>query len=106
MTKTLPISEVKMKLTALVKGAVACDDEIVVTRNGRPEAIILSYAHYESLLATLEVLGDEEMMQAFREFQQAEKAGTVKWIPWEEIEASDPDLRDDTQEHDEEQEAQ
>ena len=95
MTKTLPISEVKMKLTALVKGAAQCDDEIVITRNGRPEAIILSYSHYESLQATLEVLGDEEMMRELRAFQKAEKAGKVKWIPLEEVLANDPDLKED-----------
>ena len=102
MTKTLPVSEVKMKLTALVKGAAACDDEIVITRNGRPAAVILGYSHYESLIATMEVLGDEEAMRAIREFQKAEKEGTVTWIPWEEVEASDPDLRDDAAHEEEE----
>ena len=62
MTKTLPISEVKTKLPSLVKGVNERDDEIVITRNGRPAAVLLSVDEYEGLLETLDILGDPKLM--------------------------------------------
>ncbi len=38
MAKTLPISEVKARLPELVAGVMEREEEIVVTRNGRPAA--------------------------------------------------------------------
>ena len=40
--KTLPLSEVKMKLSALVDRVEATDEGVVITRNGRPAAILVS----------------------------------------------------------------
>ena len=86
MTKTLPVSEVKMKLTALVKGVGDCDDdEIIITRNGRPAAVILSYRHYEGLKETIEVLSDDELMRQIRAVQKAEKAGDIQGTPMEDV---------------------
>ena len=37
--KTLPLSEVKMKLSALVDRVEATDEEVIITKNGRPAPI-------------------------------------------------------------------
>lgn len=66
MTKTLPISEVKTKLPSLVKGVADRDDEIVITRNGRPAAVLLSVDEYEGLLETLDILSDPKLMAQIR----------------------------------------
>lgn len=66
MTKTLPISEVKAKLPSLVKGVADRDDEIVITRNGRPAAILLSVDEYEGFRETLEILSDPKLMAQLR----------------------------------------
>ena len=39
MAKTLPISEVKARLPELVDGVMEREEEVVVTRNGRPAAV-------------------------------------------------------------------
>ncbi|MGE5307015.1 MAG: type II toxin-antitoxin system Phd/YefM family antitoxin [Alphaproteobacteria bacterium] len=44
MSKTMPISEVKTVLPELVSGVEDRDDEIVVTRNGKPAAVLVNYA--------------------------------------------------------------
>lgn len=62
MTKTLPISEVKTQLPKLVNGVAERDDEIVITRNGRPAAVLLSMDHYEGLQETLDILSDPKAM--------------------------------------------
>ena len=66
MTKTLPISEVKTQLPRLVKGVFERDEEIIITRKGRPAAIILSIDEYEGLIETLEILSDPEAMAQLR----------------------------------------
>ena len=66
MTKTLPISEVKTQLPKLVREVQERDDEIVITRKGRPAAILLSVDHFEGLQETLEILSDPEAMAQIR----------------------------------------
>jgi antitoxin YefM len=70
MTRTLPISEVKVRLTELVTGVEEREEEIVVTRKGRPAAVLVNYAEYERLKATLDVLSDPALMQQIRQSQQ------------------------------------
>ena len=66
MTKILPISEVKTRLPELVKGVADRDDEIIITRNGHPTAVLLSMEEYEGLRETLEVLSDPGAMAQIR----------------------------------------
>ncbi|MBI3318270.1 MAG: type II toxin-antitoxin system Phd/YefM family antitoxin [Candidatus Omnitrophica bacterium] len=66
MTRTLPISEVKTHLPRLVKGVAERDEEVVITRNGRPAAILLSMDEYEGLRETLEILSDPKLMAQIR----------------------------------------
>lgn len=62
MAKTLPISEVKTRLPALVTGVEEREEEVIVTRKGRPAAVLVNYAEYERLKSTLETLSDPELM--------------------------------------------
>lgn len=64
--KTLPLSEVKMKLSELVDKVSKTDEEITITKNGRPAAVIVSVDEFESWKETLEVLSDREMMADIR----------------------------------------
>jgi prevent-host-death family protein len=66
VAKVLPISEVKARLPELVSGVASCGDEIVVTRNGKPAAVLASYEEYERLKETLDVLSDEDLMKQIR----------------------------------------
>ena len=46
--KTLSLSEVKMKLSELVEKVHSTDEEIIITKNGRPAAVLVSHDEYES----------------------------------------------------------
>ena len=63
MSKTMPISEVKTRLPELVSNVVEREDEIVITRNGKPAAVLVNYDEYESLKETLDVLSDPAAMR-------------------------------------------
>jgi antitoxin YefM len=75
MAKTLPISEVKTHLPALVAGVEEREEEVVVTRNGRPAAVIVNYAEYERLKETLDVLTDSELMRQIRKSRSFYRSG-------------------------------
>lgn len=66
MAKTLPISEVKTRLPELVSGIADREEEIVVTRNGKPAAVLVNYDEYERLKDSLEVLSDPDLMKQIR----------------------------------------
>jgi len=84
MAKILPISEVKARLPELVTGVAEREEEIVVTRNGKPAAMLVSYAEYERLKETLDVLSDPELMRQIRE-SEAQIAAGKKGLSFEEV---------------------
>ena len=67
MAKTLPLSEVKTRLPELVAGVDEREEEIVVTKNGRPAAILINVQEYERLKETLDVLSDPDLMKQIRQ---------------------------------------
>ena len=67
MIKTLPISDVKARLPELVTVVQEREEEIVVTRNGRPAAVLVSYVEFERLKETLDVLSDPDLMTQIRQ---------------------------------------
>jgi antitoxin YefM len=69
--ETLPLSSVKARLSELVDRVELEDDRIVVTRNGRPAAVLVSPDDLESLEETLAVLSDPELMGKLREGERA-----------------------------------
>lgn len=70
MARTLPISEFKARLPELVTGVEEREEEIVVTRKGKPAAILVNYAEYERLQETLDVLSAPALMQQIRRSRQ------------------------------------
>ena len=70
MAKTLPISEVKARLPELVLGVQEREEEVVVTRNGRPAAVLVNIDEYERLKETVDVLSDPELMRQIRRSRQ------------------------------------
>ncbi len=70
MSKTLPISEVKARLPELVTGVEEREEEVVVTRKGKPAAVLVNYSEYERLKETIDVLCDPELMRQLRKSVQ------------------------------------
>ncbi|HJQ97201.1 MAG TPA: type II toxin-antitoxin system Phd/YefM family antitoxin [Candidatus Polarisedimenticolaceae bacterium] len=64
--KTLPLAEVKANLSRLVDRVVETDEEIVITRNGRPAAVLVSPDEYEGWKETQAVRSDPELMDEIR----------------------------------------
>ena len=63
MAKTLSLSEVKMRLPELIAGVQDREEEVVVTKNGRPAAVLINVQEYARLKETLDVLSDPALMK-------------------------------------------
>jgi len=77
MARTVPFTEARAKLTELLDEVNERHEHVVITRNGRPAAVVLSSEEYEALSETLEVLEDEEALEALRESEADVRAGRV-----------------------------
>jgi prevent-host-death family protein len=64
--KTLPLSEVKTRLSQLIDQIESRDEVITITRNGRPAAILVSPDEFESWKETVAVRSDTELMKEIR----------------------------------------
>ena len=64
--RTLPLSEVKMKLSELVERVYLTDEEIVITKNGRPAAVLVSPEEFESWKETIQIASSADLMGEIR----------------------------------------
>lgn len=83
MKKDIPITEARHMLTELPRRLAKEPGAISVTRRGRPVLAIMPWEFYESLVETLEVLADPDLMKGLRRGIQEMKEG--KGIPWEKV---------------------
>ena len=63
---TMSVSEAKMKLSALVESVNATDQEITITKNGRPVAVLVSPDEFEGWRETLAIHSDSELMKEIK----------------------------------------
>jgi prevent-host-death family protein len=64
--KALSVSEAKMKLSGLIDTVNATDEEILITKNGRPAAVLVSPEEFESLKETVAVRSDLSLMKEIK----------------------------------------
>lgn len=74
---TVPLSEAKSRLSELVDAVGRTHDRVLITRNGREVALLVSVADYASLEATLELLADSAAQGRLRHSQEEAAAGQV-----------------------------
>jgi prevent-host-death family protein len=74
---TLPLAEIKKRLSEIVDNVELHHDRVVLTRHGRPAAVILSPDDLESLEETLDILSNPEAMEEIRRSEAAIAEGDV-----------------------------
>jgi antitoxin YefM len=74
---TLPITEARAKLPQLVKAADERLNRTVITSNGKPAAVLMSYDEYEAWEETLEILSDPDALQAIHAADEELASGQV-----------------------------
>jgi prevent-host-death family protein len=69
--KTLPLSDAKNRLSRIVDDVTERDEQVMITRNGHPAAVVISPEEFESWQATIDILSDPDLMA---QFQRSKKA--------------------------------
>lgn len=77
MAKIVPFTEARANLTELLDDVEDRQEHVLITRNGRPSAVMLSADEYESLEETLEILQDKDLMEALRKSEDDVRAGRL-----------------------------
>jgi antitoxin YefM len=80
MLKDIPITDARHALTSLPERLAEEPGAVAITRRGKPVLAIMPWDLYESLVETLEILGDADLMAALRQsIQEAEVGQTLRW---------------------------
>ena len=83
--KTLPLSEVKMKLSALVDTVRTTDEEVMITKNGYPAAILVSPDEYEGWRETISIQHDVDLLKEIKQGLVALKKNQTALYTLEEL---------------------
>lgn len=72
-SETIPVSKAKTYFSDLLKRIKEHHESFAITRRGKIEGILIGIEEYESLIETLEILSDPELMDSIRRGLDDEK---------------------------------
>ena len=79
----IPVTKAKAALLDIIRNIENSQDAIAITKNGVPEAVLLSMKKFEGLLETLEILSDEKAMRSIR--KSIKEAQKDRWLDFDEV---------------------
>ena len=82
--KTIPIAQARPRLTEILD--LVQREPVTITKDGKPVAVIIDPGHYESLVATLEIMSNPELVRQLEAYEAEKAAGTLEWVSHEEVE--------------------
>jgi len=78
MSKTVPVRVLRSELSQVIDQVADLREHVIVTRRGRPAAVLVPVGEYEALEETAEILSDPDTLAAIDEGrQEAERGETV-----------------------------
>ena len=82
MARHISISEARNQLTRLPEELEKTHETVAITRNGEPKLAVMSWDLYQSMVETMDIMSDPELVAQIRKGIADIEAGRV--IPWEE----------------------
>ena len=79
----IPITKAKSDLLNLIRKLVDSDDALAITKNGVPEAVLISMKKFKGLIETIDILSDEKAMKSLRKSVRETDQG--KWLEFDEV---------------------
>ncbi len=79
----IPVTKAKSAFLDIIRKIENSDDAIAITKNGVPEAVLLSMKRFQGLLETLEILSDEKAMRSIR--KSIKEADKGIWLDFDEV---------------------
>ncbi|MBN1847466.1 MAG: type II toxin-antitoxin system Phd/YefM family antitoxin [Deltaproteobacteria bacterium] len=83
--ETLSLSEAKMKLSSLVDKVNTMDEEIMITKNGRPIAVLVSPDEFEGWKETNIIRSNPDLIQEIKKGLKALKQNKARLYTLEEL---------------------
>jgi len=77
MARIVPFTEARARLTELLDDVEARHEHLVITRKGRPAAVVVSPEEWDTIEETLAVLQDDETLDDLRESGGDVQAGRL-----------------------------
>lgn len=74
---TVPLAEARASLSRLIDSVMTTHERVEVTRKGRRAAVILSADDFDSIMETLDILSDADLVREIRQADEAGAAGEV-----------------------------
>jgi prevent-host-death family protein len=74
---TIPLADLKARLSAVLDEVRDTHERVVITRNGRPEAVLMAVSDLEALEETLELLSTPGALDQIRQAEDDIAAGDV-----------------------------
>ena len=75
--ETLSLSEAKMKLSELIEKVQSTDAEVVITKNGRPAAVLVSPDEFDGWRETIAIKSDVDLMTEIKKGISALKKESI-----------------------------
>ncbi|MBI2981230.1 MAG: type II toxin-antitoxin system Phd/YefM family antitoxin [Deltaproteobacteria bacterium] len=66
LPKIVPVTEFRSQVLKAVRKAQSQGQEYVITTNGEPSAVLMSFDEWESLVETLEIKQDKKLMDQIK----------------------------------------
>ena len=73
-SETIPASQAKTHFSSLMKRIREQHESFAISQRGKIQGVLLSFAEYESLMETLEILSDRDLMMSLERGLKEEKA--------------------------------
>ena len=83
--ETLSLSEAKINLSRLIDKVNTTDEEIVITKNGRPAAVLVSPDEFEGWKETLLIRSDPGFLREIKKGVKTLKQNKAKLYTLEEL---------------------
>lgn len=81
--REIPIAKARDELTSLPEQLAEKLDTVALTRGGKPVLAVMPWELYESVIETLEIMGDKELIVSLK--QSIQEVAEGKTIPWEQV---------------------
>ena len=78
----IPVTKAKAAFLDIIRKIEGSEDAIAITKNGVPEAVLISMKKFRGLIETVELLSDEKAMKSIRNSMKEAQKG--EWFDFNE----------------------
>jgi len=78
MTKNVTLKSLRPRLPKIIADVDSKMDRFIITKRGKPVALLMAVDDYESILETLDILSNSKLMRRIKKAEFEVKKGSTK----------------------------